>query len=89
MRPPGQAQVDAARADDRWARAYAGSAFMEMPTDFTAALSASPAATVSFRKPSRARMFAIYLRLQRIKRAENRMRAIRQITAELAVGQVP
>lgn len=88
MRQPGQAQVDAARADGRWARAYAGSASMEMPADFTAALSASPAAAHSFGKLSRAHMFSIYLRLQRIKRAENRARAIRQITDELAVRQV-
>jgi uncharacterized protein YdeI (YjbR/CyaY-like superfamily) len=89
MHPPGQAQVDAARADGRWARAYAGSASMEMPADFTAALSASPAAADRFGKLSRAQMFAIYLRLQRIKRAENRARAIQQITDDLAVRQVP
>lgn len=87
MRPPGQAQVDAARADGRWARAYAGSASMEMPADFTAALAANPAAAESFGTLSRARMFAIYLRLQRIKRPENRARAIRQIIADLADRQ--
>ena len=84
MHPPGQAQVDAARADGRWARAYAGSASMEMPSDFTAALAASPAAADAFEKLSRARIFAIYLRLQRIKRPENRARAIQQITEVLA-----
>lgn len=89
MRPPGQAQVDAARADGRWARAYAGSASMEMPADFTAALSESPAAADNFGKLSRAHMFAIYHRLLRIKRAENRARAIQQITEDLAVRQGP
>lgn len=84
MHPPGQAQVDAARADGRWARAYAGSASMEMPSDFTAALAASPAAADAFEKLNRARIFAIYLRLQRIKRPENRARAIQQITEVLA-----
>lgn len=83
MHPPGQAQVDAARADGRWARAYAGSASMEIPSDFTAALAASPAAADAFENLSLAQRFAIYLRLQRIKRPENHARAIQQITKDL------
>jgi uncharacterized protein YdeI (YjbR/CyaY-like superfamily) len=59
---------------------------MEMPSDFTAALAASPAAADAFEKLSRAQIFAMYLRLQRIKRPENRARAIQQITEDLAAS---
>lgn len=44
MRPSGQAEVDRARADGRWDRAYAGSATAEAPADLLAALDAAPGA---------------------------------------------
>jgi uncharacterized protein YdeI (YjbR/CyaY-like superfamily) len=43
MRPAGLAQVEAARADGRWDRAYAGSATITVPDDLAAALAAEPA----------------------------------------------
>jgi uncharacterized protein YdeI (YjbR/CyaY-like superfamily) len=48
MRPAGQAEVDAARADGRWEAAYAGSSTMEVPDDLAAALAADPAAQAMF-----------------------------------------
>lgn len=89
MQPPGRVQVDAARADGRWARAYAGSASMDMPADLVAALAARPAAGDAFAGLNRAQRFAIYLRLQRLRRAESRARAIRQILDVLSAPQVP
>ena len=44
MRPAGLAQVEAAQADGRWDRAYAGSATITVPDDLAAALAAEPAA---------------------------------------------
>ena len=38
MRPAGQAEVDAAKADGRWDAAYAGSRTIEVPDDLTRAL---------------------------------------------------
>lgn len=48
MRARGFAEVDRARADGRWDRAYAGSASIEMPADLIAALDAAPGASAAF-----------------------------------------
>ncbi|SNR88995.1 YdeI/OmpD-associated family protein [Blastococcus mobilis] len=48
MRPAGLAAVEAARADGRWERAYAGPATITVPDDLTAALRAEPAARAAF-----------------------------------------
>lgn len=48
MRPRGHEEVDRARADGRWDRAYAGSATAEAPPDLLAALDAAPGARAAF-----------------------------------------
>lgn len=48
MRERGQAEIERAQLDGRWERAYAGAATMEVPADFLAALTASPAANRAF-----------------------------------------
>ena len=48
MRPAGLAAVEAARADGRWERAYAGAATITVPDDLAAALAAEPAAQEAF-----------------------------------------
>jgi uncharacterized protein YdeI (YjbR/CyaY-like superfamily) len=48
MRPAGLAQVEAARADGRWERAYAGPATITVPDDLAAALAADPTAQQAF-----------------------------------------
>ncbi|WP_457037475.1 YdeI/OmpD-associated family protein [Geodermatophilus sp. SYSU D01176] len=48
MRPAGLAAVEAARADGRWERAYAGPATATVPEDLAAALAAEPAAQRAF-----------------------------------------
>lgn len=44
MRPRGQAEIDRAKDDGRWERAYAGPATIEVPDDLAAALAGSPGA---------------------------------------------
>jgi uncharacterized protein YdeI (YjbR/CyaY-like superfamily) len=48
MRPAGLAAVEAAKADGRWERAYAGPATITMPDDLAAALDAEPAARAAY-----------------------------------------
>nr|WP_211234815.1 YdeI/OmpD-associated family protein [Glycomyces arizonensis] len=48
MRPRGHDEIDRARHDGRWDRAYPGSATIDIPEDVTAALTASPAAATRF-----------------------------------------
>lgn len=86
MAPAGLAQVEAARADGRWERAYAGSADMTFPDDFLLALSVSPGAEARFATLSRAERFAIYHGLQTAVRADTRARRIAAAVAALAAG---
>lgn len=48
MRARGMVEIERARADGRWDRAYAGSATAEVPDDLRSALSQSPAAEARF-----------------------------------------
>ena len=72
MRPAGQAQVDAAKADGRWAAAYAGQKSATVPDDLAAALAADPQAQAFFETLSGANRFAILYRVQDAKRPATR-----------------
>ena len=63
MRPTGLAAVDAARADGRWDRAYAGSATITVPDDLAAALAAEPAAQKEFEALDGANRYAVLWRV--------------------------
>ena len=72
MRPEGQAQVDAAKADGRWEAAYAGQRTATVPDDLAAALADDPEAKAFFDTLTRAHRFAILYRVQEAKRPETR-----------------
>lgn len=76
MRPSGLAQVEAAKADGRWDRAYAGSADAEQLPDFLAALEANPAAKEFYESLSSSNKYAIYFRIHGLKREDSRASAI-------------
>ncbi|WP_061965770.1 YdeI/OmpD-associated family protein [Demequina aurantiaca] len=57
MRAQGQAEIDRAKSDGRWDRAYAGQATAEVPPDLTAALSSSPTAAAAFAALSKAERY--------------------------------
>ncbi|TYK44969.1 YdeI/OmpD-associated family protein [Actinomadura decatromicini] len=48
MRPPGLAEIDAARADGRWDAAYAAQRDVSVPPDLAEALAARPGAAARF-----------------------------------------
>ena len=83
MTPAGLAQVEAAQQDGRWEKAYAGSAAMEIPADFLAALNTRPGARQFFATLNRQNLFAIYYRLHTAKRPETRAKRMEQILAML------
>jgi uncharacterized protein YdeI (YjbR/CyaY-like superfamily) len=87
MRPGGLREVEQARADGRWDRAYAGSATIEVPDDLRAALAASTAAAAFFEIISRANRYAILYRISSVKKPETRARKIAQYVEMLAAGQ--
>jgi len=89
MQPEGIEEVDRAKADGRWARAYDGPAAAEVPADLLAALDAVPAAALAFSGLKSTNRYAILYRVQDAKRDETRARRIAQFVEMLAEGRTP
>ena len=84
MQPAGRAAVEAAKADGRWAAAYAPPSEAEVPADLLAAIAADPAAQAMFDVLTKTNRFALIHRLNAVKRAETRERKIVEFVAMLA-----
>ncbi|WP_416900824.1 YdeI/OmpD-associated family protein [Micromonospora echinospora] len=84
MQPSGRAAVEAAKADGRWAAAYAPPSEAEVPADLLAAIAADPAAQAMFDVLTRTNRFALIHRLNAVKRAQTRERKIVEFVAMLA-----
>lgn len=84
MLPPGRAAVQAAKADGRWAAAYAPASEAEVPADLMAAIAADPAAQAMFDVLTKANRFALIHRVNSVKRAQTRERKISEFVAMLA-----
>jgi uncharacterized protein YdeI (YjbR/CyaY-like superfamily) len=89
MQPSGLAQVEAARADGRWDRAYDGRGTAQVPPDLQDALDADPAAASFFAAIDRTNRYAILFRIQDAKRPETRARRIAQFVDMLSRGEKP
>jgi uncharacterized protein YdeI (YjbR/CyaY-like superfamily) len=87
MKPAGLAQVEAAQADGRWERAYAGQATAEIPEDFKAALAKNQKAAKFFESLTKANKYAFIWRLHHVKRPETRAANIEKYIEMLAEGQ--
>jgi uncharacterized protein YdeI (YjbR/CyaY-like superfamily) len=87
MRPPGQAEIDRAEADGRWAAAYDGSKTATVPDDLATALATDPAAAAFFETLDRQNRYAILYRIHDAKKAETRARRIEKYVAMLAKGE--
>ncbi|QAY68965.1 YdeI/OmpD-associated family protein [Xylanimonas protaetiae] len=83
MRPRGQAEIDRAKADGRWDRAYAGSKDIAVPDDLAAALAASPLAAANFELLTAQNRFAILFRLTHARRPETRARNVERFVGML------
>lgn len=84
MRPAGQREVDAARADGRWDTAYHGQRASTVPDDLRQALDLNSAAAEFFSSISSVNRYAIVYRIGNVKRAETRARKIAQYVQMLA-----
>jgi len=87
MRPAGMAAVEAARADGRWDRAYAGPATMTVPDDLAAALAAEPAAAAFFAELDRTNRYAVLWRVETASTPQTRARRIAACVQMLAEGR--
>jgi uncharacterized protein YdeI (YjbR/CyaY-like superfamily) len=84
MRPAGIAQVEAARADGRWDRAYAGPATITVPDDLAAALAAEPAAQEAFAGLDGTNRYAVLWRVHTAATPATRARRIAALVTRLA-----
>lgn len=87
MLAPGLAQVEAAKADGRWARAYDGARTSTVPEDLSAALDAAPRAKAFFSTLNASNRYAVLWRIQTAVKAETRARRIAQLVEMLARGE--
>jgi uncharacterized protein YdeI (YjbR/CyaY-like superfamily) len=87
MAPAGQAEVDRARADGRWARAYDGPRDIQEPADLVAALAENHPASDFYATLNRINRYAILYRIQDAKRPETRANRIKKFVEMLARGE--
>ena len=87
MRPAGLDQIEAAKADGRWAAAYAPASTAEVPPDLATALAASPEASAFFATLKGANRYAILYRIGAVKKAETRARKITEFVTMLERGE--
>lgn len=88
MRPAGLAEVERAKADGRWAAAYAGAATATVPDDLAAALDEA-GLRAAFDALSGQNRYAILHRLMTARRPETRARRIEKYVGMLARGETP
>jgi uncharacterized protein YdeI (YjbR/CyaY-like superfamily) len=87
MQPPGFAEVEAAKADSRWERAYDSPSKMTVPEDFLEELSKNQEAKAFFETLDKANIYAIAWRLQTAKKPETREKRMNAILTMLAKGE--
>ncbi|WP_413988303.1 YdeI/OmpD-associated family protein [Labrys okinawensis] len=83
MRAAGLAQIEQAKADGRWEKAYAPQSKAEIPEDLAVALAGNASAARFFQTLSGANRYAILHRLHNAKKPETRERKLAQFIVML------
>lgn len=89
MTEHGLEEVEAAKADGRWARAYGGSKTMTIPADLQAAIDAEPKAKRMLATLSAQNRFALAFRVHNMKTAAGRTKKIAALVEMLKRGETP
>jgi uncharacterized protein YdeI (YjbR/CyaY-like superfamily) len=87
MTAHGLAHVEAAKADGRWARAYAAGSAFAIPEDLQAAIDADPEARMMLATLSAQNRFALAFRVHHMKTDAGRRRKIEGFVAMLKRGE--
>lgn len=87
MTAHGLAEVEKAKADGRWARAYGSGKGMPIPPALQAAIDASPKAKAMLAKLSAQNRFALAFRLHNLKTEAGRQKKIADFVAMLERGE--
>lgn len=87
MTEHGMKQVEAAKADGRWQRAYKSGQDMKIPADLQAAIDAVPKARAMLAKLSAQNRFALAFRVHNMKTEAGRKKKIADFVAMLKRGE--
>lgn len=79
MEPAGLAEIEKAKADGRWEKAYDSPKHMKIPDDFITALKKDKKAYNFFKTLNKTNTYAIGFRLQTAKKTETRERRMKKI----------
>jgi uncharacterized protein YdeI (YjbR/CyaY-like superfamily) len=87
MKAAGLKEIEAAKADGRWAAAYDSPANSQVPPDFLKTLKKNKPAWKFFQTLNKTNLFAITWRLQTARKPETREKRMQAIMAMLEKGQ--
>jgi uncharacterized protein YdeI (YjbR/CyaY-like superfamily) len=87
MTEHGLREVEAAKADGRWDRAYGGSRQMTIPPDLQAAIDAEPKARATAETLNAQNRFSLAFRVHNMKTEAGRKKKIADLVAMLARGE--
>jgi uncharacterized protein YdeI (YjbR/CyaY-like superfamily) len=87
MRSSGMLEIERAKKDGRWERAYTSASNSTVPDDFQAALDDNPEAKAFFATLKSNNRYAILYRLQNAKKPETRARKIQEFVDMLKRGE--
>jgi uncharacterized protein YdeI (YjbR/CyaY-like superfamily) len=88
MRPPGLMEIERAKADGRWERAYAGAATAEVPPELKSEFERDPAVAAAFQRLSASSRYSIIWRINDAKRPETRARRVAKYLDSLRHDEV-
>ena len=88
MRPPGLAQVEAAKADGRWAAAYESQKNATVPADLAEALQQNSEARSYFEQLGKTDRYQVILRLLKAKTPESRALLLEKTISMLETGEM-
>ncbi|HEU5047519.1 MAG TPA: YdeI/OmpD-associated family protein [Rickettsiales bacterium] len=87
MQAAGLKEIEAAKQDGRWEKAYDAASSATMPEDFLQALAKDKKASAFFATLNKANLYAITWRLQTAKKPETRQKRMESILAMLHEGK--
>jgi uncharacterized protein YdeI (YjbR/CyaY-like superfamily) len=87
MQPAGEAQIELAKADGRWAKAYGGFTKDRFPDDLLAAIEAEPKALEMFQNLNAQNRYAMGFRTHNMKTEAGRKRKIAEFVEMLKRGE--
>jgi uncharacterized protein YdeI (YjbR/CyaY-like superfamily) len=87
MKPAGLREIESAKADGRWKRAYDSPSTMQIPKDFLKELSRNKRARVFFESLNKANAYAIAWRLHNAVKPDTRAKRMKMLLEMLANGK--